>query len=119
MLCDGNSNRRLIAGNTGDERASGHAMMIEFSDPSIRERFWSARRLPSEPRRHCASAIVRGKTLEVFREEFKEASGEEMTVAVAEWHRRILVQEVQEVQEVQRVQGVQGFKGCRGSAARG
>jgi hypothetical protein len=86
MLCDGNSNRRLIAGNTGDERASGHAMMIEFSDPSIRERFWSARRLPSEPRRYCASAIVRGKTLEVFREEFKEASGEEMTVAVAEWH---------------------------------
>ena len=90
MLCDGNSNRRLIAGNAGDEGAPGYAMTIEFGDPSVREHFWSARRLPAEPRRHCGSALVHGKALDVFREEFKEARGEEMTVAVAEWHVGIL-----------------------------
>jgi hypothetical protein len=48
-------------------------MTIEFGDPSIRERFWSARRLPSEPRRHSASAVIHGKAFDVFREEFEEA----------------------------------------------
>ena len=73
MLCDGNANRRLIAGNAGDERAPGDAMTIQFSDPSIREHFWSTRRLPAEPRRHCASAVIHGKTLNIFGEEFEEA----------------------------------------------
>ena len=98
MLCYGNANRSLIAGNAGDEGAPGYAMTIEFGDPSVREHFWSARRLPAEPRRHRGSPVVHGKTLDVFREEFKEARGEEMTVAVAKWHGGILVQEVQQVQ---------------------
>ena len=68
-------------------------MTIEFGDPSVREHFWSARRLPAEPRRHRGSALVHGKALDIFREEFEEASGEEMTVAVAEWHRGILARE--------------------------
>ena len=96
MLCYGHSNRRLVAGNAGDEGASGHAMTIEFGDPSIREHFWSTRRLPAEPRRHGASAVVRGKALDIFREELKKARGEEVTMAVAEWHWGILASETTE-----------------------
>ena len=86
-----NANRRLIAGNAGDEAAPGYTMKIEFGDPSVREHFWSTRRLPAEPPRYCDSPVVHGKSREVFREEFKEARGEEMAVAVAKWHEGILV----------------------------
>jgi hypothetical protein len=96
---DGNTNRRLIAGNAGDEGAPGYAMTIEFGDPSVREHFWSARRFPAEPRRDCDSSVVHRQALDIFRDEFKKARGEEMTVAVAERHGGILVQEVQEVQK--------------------
>jgi hypothetical protein len=68
-------------------------MTIEFGDPAVREHFWSARRLPAEPCRHRGSAVVHRKTLDIFREEFEEARGEEMTVAVAEWHGGILTRE--------------------------
>ena len=91
-LRDGNGNRLLIAGNAGDEGAAGYAVTIELGDPAIREHFWSARRVPAEPRRHGGSAVVRGKTRDVFGEDFEEARGEEVTVAVAEWHVGILAE---------------------------
>jgi hypothetical protein len=73
MLCYGHSDRRLIAGNAGDEGASGYALTIEFGDPSVGEHFRSARCLPTKSRRHCRRAVVHGKAFDIFREELEEA----------------------------------------------